>query len=176
MKINIIIIGFFLAIAQGPVAAQDYSELEKISLRSKTECAQNEKLVLECCDYLLESTINSIGEDKNHSGALQFILRWMEATPDYSFTLDETMIETTSSNPSLLGILLVSMSKYALENKTDDADDVKYNSFLRFIEYCEDPDHKVNMSRELEELIKARNENSLKEYLKIGVNGIITLL
>ena len=174
MKIKIIMISLlFYGMAYG-VSAQDYSELDKILLKDKADCSSNEGLVLECSNYLLDSPIDAIDEDPNHMKALQFVMRWMEATPDYSFVLDESMELASGPNPSLLGVLLASMAKYALENKTDDEEDVKYNAFITFINYCEEPKHNVTLTREIKDLIKAKNENSLKEYLKINRNVIIT--
>jgi hypothetical protein len=160
------------------LTAQDYSKLDKIILKDKKDCAENEGLVLECSNYIIGSSIQTIDTDENRVKAIQFVMRWMEATPEYSFLIDESMMEVTSSNPSLLGIILVSMSKYVLENKdgSDDPDDIKYNAFLTFIDYIENPDNDVSLTPDLKELIKARDENTLKQYLKIERRGIITMI
>jgi hypothetical protein len=158
------------------ISAQDYSNLDKIQLNTKTNCAENETLVLECCNYILASPVNELDKDKNRLAALQFIMRWMEATPEYSFMLDESMAKVSSADPALLGVFLSCMSKYAVENKTDDPGDVKYNSFLTFIKYCEDPASKVKLNKDLKELIDAKNTNSLKDYLKIPSKGVLTLM
>jgi len=160
------------------LTAQDYSKLDRIILKDKNDCAKNEDLVLECCNYIIGSTINKIDRDENRAKAIQFVMRWMEVTPDYSFLIDESMMEVTASNPSLLGIILVSMSKYVLENKdgSDDPNDIKYNAFLTFIKYIENPDNGVSITSELKELIKARDENNLKDFLKIDRRGIITMI
>lgn len=176
MKQGILIFCILFSISWNKTFAQDYSDLEKISLKDRTECADNEKLVLECSNYVLESPLNVIEKDENRLSAMKFIMRWMEATPDYSFSLDESMGKATSSNPTLLAVLLAAMSQYALENKTDDANDVKYNSFITFIKYCEDPDNKVKLNEDLKELIKARDENNLKEFLRIRSTGVIAIL
>lgn len=158
------------------VGAQDYSKLDKIELTSEEACSENEKLVVECSDYILKSPINLVEKDDNRLNAVKFILRWMEATPDFSFALDESMGRATSSNPSLLGVLLASMAKYAIENKNDDMNDIKYNSFITFIKYLEDPGNKVKLDEDLKDLIKAKHENNLKEYLQIKSNAVITML
>jgi hypothetical protein len=154
--------------------AQDYSRLEKIELNGKEACTENEKLVTQCSDYILKSPINLVEKDDNRIKAVKFILRWMEATPDYSFSLDETMDKATSSNPSLLGVLLASMAKYAIENKNNDMDDIKYNSFITFIKYLEEPNNKVKLDDDLKDLIKAKHENNLREYLQIESNAVNT--
>lgn len=162
--INLLIIGFTTSLF-----AQDYSNLEKVTLKDKSDYLENENLVKECSNYLLNSPIILIDNDLNHLKAMQFVIRWMEGTPDYSFGLDDAIVKAAKSNSSLLGIYMASMLKYVLENKdkSGDANEVKYNSFLTFIKYCEDSSKKVNQSKEIKKLIKAKNENTLKEYLKI---------
>jgi hypothetical protein len=160
------------------LTAQDYSKLDRIVLKDKDDCAENEDLVLECSNYIIGSPINKIDADENRIKAIQFVMRWMEATPEYSFMIDESIMEVSSSNPSLLGIILVSMSKYVLENKdvSDDPNDIKYNAILTFIKYIEDPDNDVTITSNLKDLIKARDENNLKDYLKIERRGVITMV
>jgi hypothetical protein len=160
------------------LTAQDYSKLDRIILKDKDDCAENEDLVLECSNYIIGSPINKIDTDENRIKAVQFVMQWMEVTPEYSFIIDESIMEVASSNPSLLGIILVSMSKYVLENKdgSDDPNDIKYNAFLTFIQYIENPDNDVTMTSDLQELIKARDENNLKDYLKIERRGILTMV
>ncbi len=174
MKIKSYFLGLLVAFSVN-LFAQDYSNLDEISMKNKSECAENEGLVLECCDYILKSPVNTIDKDVNRLSALQFIMRWMEATPDYSFALDESMAKVANANPTLLGVMLSCMSKYALENKTDNVNDVKYNSFLLFIGYLENPDNKVKLNKDLKELIDAKDRNSLKDYLGISPEGVLTM-
>jgi len=150
--------------------AQDYSGLESIALDDKEDCTKNEKLVLECSDYILNSPADVIMNDLNHLNAMQFIMRWMEGTPDYMFTLDEKIVKATKSETALLSVYMAAMCKFELENKakSEDEDEVKYNSFLIFINYCEDPAMNVKQNKAIKELIKARNENTLKEYLGVS--------
>jgi hypothetical protein len=151
--------------------AQDYSKLDTIKLKDKSDFVKNENLIIECSNYLLNSPIKAIDSDRNHLKALQFIMRWMEGTPDYTFNIDETIAKATKSNPALLGIYMASMSKYVLENKDNSSDDneVMYNSYLIFIKYCEDATKYVKQNKIIKELIKAKNDNTLKDYLKINI-------
>jgi hypothetical protein len=97
-------------------------------------------------------------------------MRWMEGMPDYMFNLDESISEIAKSNNSLYGVFLACISKFVIENKekSKDQEEIKYNTFLTLIKYCEDPSKNVRQSREIKDLIKARDENRLYEYLKIN--------
>ena len=62
--------------------------------------------------------------------SLQFIIKWMSGTPDYTFTLDNITSKVTKGNDDLLGIYMACMVKYCLENKASASDEklVKLNS------------------------------------------------
>lgn len=125
---------------------------------------------MECSDYILNSPVNVIMNDLNHLNAMQFIMRWMEGTPDYMFSIDEKITRSTKSETALLSVYLAAMCKFSLENKakSEDEDEVRYNSFLIFIKYCEDPAREVKQNKAIKELIKTKNEGTLKEYLGIS--------
>jgi len=167
MKIKSLIISLLVLGLVNSLFAQDYSKLDKTVLKEKTDYVENENLVIECSNYLLNSPLDDLKNDLNHVKALLFIMRWMEGTPDYMFDIDDTVGKATKSNPSLLGVYLASMSKYVLENKdkSGDAKEVKYNSFLIFIKYCEDPKNNVRKNKEIKKLIEAKDEGTLREYL-----------
>jgi hypothetical protein len=170
MKIKALIIVAVILLVGNVLTAQDYSKLENIVLKDRTDYSKNEDLVLECSNYLINSPIETLDKDLNHLKALQFIMRWMEGTPDYMFSLDEPIGSVTRSNTTLLGIYMACMTKFVIENKdkSKDQNEIKYNSFITFIKYCEDPTKNVKQSKVIKELIKAKNENSLMEYLNIN--------
>ncbi|HLO58939.1 MAG TPA: hypothetical protein VK179_09375 [Bacteroidales bacterium] len=176
MKLRLVYLVLFHVTLVSGLAAQDYSGLEKIELKDKESCSKNEDKVIECCDYILNSPINLVEKDENRMNAVKFIMRWMDQTPDYNFSLDESTAKVINTTPSLLGVMLASMAQYAIKKKTDDANDLKYNSFVTFIKYCENPENKVSLDDELKELIKAKHENNLKQYLQIKSEGVIAML
>jgi hypothetical protein len=169
MKIKELILIAIILVISNILIAQDYSKLENISFMEITDYSNNESIVLECSDYLLNSPLETLNNDLNRLKALQFIMRWMEGTPDYMFSIDAPIVRISKSNTALLGIYMACMSKFVIENKdkSKDQNEIMYNSFITFIKYCEDPVKKVKQSKGIKELIKARNENKLKEYLNI---------
>ena len=171
MKIRIsLCILLFMLVFPG-IMAQDYSKLDKIDMKTQADYKKNESLVLECANYILDSRIDDINDDPNRQSAMEFIQRWMDGTPDYMFNIDESIGPLLNANPSLLYVYLAAMSKYVLEHKqnADNDNEVKYNSFLIIINYCEDSGHRVRMDQELRNLIKAKDDNKLREYLHIPV-------
>jgi hypothetical protein len=147
--------------------AQDYSKLKDIVMKDKEDFAKAEDKILECSKYVLTTPMDD--ENTNRINALQFMLRWMDGTPEYTFTLDETVGKLAQTSDALLGVYMACMCRYVLENKdkAKNEKDVKYNSVLLLIDYARNPDNKVEISGEMENLIRAKDEHRLKEYIKV---------
>jgi hypothetical protein len=147
--------------------SQDYSKLKEVELKQKEDYTKAEDKILECSKYVLTTPMED--DNTNRNNALQFLFRWMDGTPDYTFTLDETVGKIAQTSDALLGVYMACMCKYVLENKdkAKDEKEVKYNSVLMLIDYSSDPNNKVEITGELENLIKAKDEHRLKEYIKV---------
>lgn len=146
---------------------QDYSNLQDIVLKDKSDYPQAENKVLECAKYIISTPVDD--NNLNRLYAVQFLIRWMVGTPEYTFNMDEIVNKITKSNQNLLGIYLACMTNFVLENKEKAKDDkeVKYNSILTFLNYCETNGSNVKINREVKKMIRAREEGKLKEYLKL---------
>jgi len=147
--------------------AQDYSTLKDVELKHKDDFSKAEVKILECSTYILTTPMDD--ENTNRINAMQFMFRWMDGTPDYTFYLDETVGKLAQTSDALLGVYMACMCRYVLENKekAKDDKDVKYNSVLMLIDYSQDPHHNVEITGELKNLIKAKDEQRLKEYLQV---------
>jgi hypothetical protein len=164
---NIILVFFLLAFTSNGIS-QNYQHLDKIILKDSIDYVENEERVLECSNFILGSSVDVIEKSIKHLNALKFIIRWMEGTPNYSFNLDKSMMDATNSNSTLLSVLFASLTKTAIENKdfTKDSKTINYKSIITFIYYCENKNNKVKQTKYIKKLIKAKNDNTLKEFIK----------
>lgn len=171
MKSRLLIVYILITLVFNGLHAQDYSNLTGIVLKERSDYIKNEELVLECSNYLLNSPVEVLNTDMNRLKALKFVMRWMDGTPDYTFGVDKSVTEITRTNYALLGVYMASMAKFVLENKdkSGDQNEIKYNSFLTLIRYCEDPSKNVKQNRAIRLLIKARDDNNLRAYLKMEI-------
>ena len=169
MKTKNLIIGLYLIGLSTILVAQDYTKLGEIALEDKSDYQKNESLVLECANYILNSQYHLLDKDLNHTNAQLFIIKWMGGTPDYMFSIDETVGKATKSSANLLAVYLAASVKYVLENKemASNENEVKYNSILLFLDYCKDATKNVKVNGEIKKMIKANEENTLREYLKL---------
>ena len=169
MRIKVSVIAFLFVLFFSLANAQDFNNVDKIELKEAADYQKNETVALECASYLLSRPVDKTNSDIKHLKALQFLIRWMDGTPDYSFAIDTSIDKASDSNPPVLAKFLAAMIKYVLENKIekDNKPEIKYNSFLIFLDYCSNTNNQVTQTKEIKKLLKARDEGTLREYLDV---------
>lgn len=78
------------------IFAQDYSKLSEINLTKVSDYRDNEPKVEECANYILGQSIES--NELNKPYCIKFIMKWMEGTPDYSFSLGTDFTDFCKNN------------------------------------------------------------------------------
>ncbi len=162
---NILII--LLLFAWTGINAQKHSPYANIRLETDKDYSDAQKSVLQAANFILSLPVNK--ENTSKSEAMHFLVDWMKGTPDYMFPLNEPIAKISNENPELLIIFMACMTRYVLENpgdKSPEENEINYNGFLIFSDYCNEPKNKVEIRGELKNLIKARKDGNLKDYLK----------
>jgi hypothetical protein len=133
---------------------QNFSELAKTEFKSKESYKPAESQVLTCANYLFSSPANQA--ELNRLNAIQYIIKWMSGTPDYTFDLGEKAMNLTGENSDLLGLYMAAMSKVVLENSTQklSSDEIYNQSEKIMVQYCAVADNKVKPSKKIKQLIK----------------------
>ncbi|MBL7731131.1 MAG: hypothetical protein JNM88_08140 [Chitinophagaceae bacterium] len=146
--------------------SQSLPNYDEIRLDKKEDFnATANDAALQAATYLLSTPMDANSIDRLKS--LQYILKWMSGTPDYSFTLDEQATKFAKGNDDLLGLYLAAMTKYVLENKqaAEDKDKIKLNAVKLIIAYAKDTKNNVKINKELKKVIEADEKGKLEEYL-----------
>lgn len=146
--------------------AQTTTDFDAVKLKRDSDYKEANKYALEASNYVLSVPMdnNSLPRLK----AIQFIMKWMEGTPDYTFSLDATIMEkVVKGNDDLLGVYMACMTKYCLENEANSKDDdvVKLNSIKLILAYCENPANNVKMPKQLKKLSEANKKGELESEL-----------
>ena len=146
--------------------SQDFALLRKINFFSGNDYKRYEKEVHSCADYILKVPVSG---DSNRVLALQTVIKWMRGTPDFTFELDNSVINLTRKDEKVMGVYMAAMTKYVLENPgiSGNPEDVTYHSFLLFLDYCENPANGVLITRRIQKAIDAKNDHRLKKYLQL---------
>ncbi|ULQ56231.1 hypothetical protein KJS94_16395 [Flavihumibacter rivuli] len=150
------------------VFSQGLPKYDEIKLENKedfNDAANN--AALQAANYLLSTPMDSKSIDRLTS--LQYIIKWMSGSPDFSFTLDEQATKFAKNNEDLLGLYMAAMTKYVLENKTESKDQnkIKLNAVRLIIQYSKDTSNNVKINKEIKKAIEAEENGKLEEYLKI---------
>ena len=160
--------GMLLVLFSNLSFAQTLPNFDVIKLESKEDYnATANDAALQASNFLFSTPLDPKSIDRLRS--LQFIIKWMTGTPDYSFTLDEQATKFAKKNDDLLALYMAAMTKYVLENKADakDQNKIKLNAVKIIIAYVTDPKNNVKINKELKNAIEADKNGRLSEYLKI---------
>ena len=147
------------------INAQTLTNFDLIKLEKATDYKAAEPFILQTATYLLSTPFKKDNTDRLNS--LRFISKWMYGTTDYSFVFTDVMGKIGKDNNDLLGLYMAAMAKYTLENKvaSKDAKLVKLNALTLLLNYCENKDNNIKMSKQLKKLSEAKEKGQLEQQL-----------
>ncbi len=147
----------FLSIALS--YSQNFQELGQYEF-SKVESYQTEQpKVLECANYLFNTPSDK--EELNRLTATQYIMKWMEGTPAYTFQIGPEALELTKGNSDLFALYLAGLTKTVLEyNGTDELSSTAIHNASEqlLVEYCSNPANNIKPSKKIKKLIKQKKK------------------
>jgi hypothetical protein len=166
MKHTLFLILVLITLSSG--FSQELPNYEAIKLETKDDYNEtSNNAALHASNYLFSTPVNSKSLDRLRS--LQFIIKWMTGTPDYSFSLDQQAMKLSKNNDEILGLYMAAMTKYVLENKADSDDQgkIKLHAVKLLAQYAKDSNNKVKITKELKKAIEADANGTLEAYLSI---------
>lgn len=161
MKLRTLLLTLLLMLVASNSFSQDFSDLDKVPLKGKNDFKSAEDKVLECAKYIISSPLDK--EDSQLKSAENFVLNWMAGTPDYSFTLDDSLQPIMEKGPALLGVFMACYSQTAiLDSHNLKSDDIFKKTMTSFIAYCKNPANKVELTEGVNKLIKQEENGKYK--------------
>jgi hypothetical protein len=143
------------------VFSQDISGCETIPLRTNEEIKNAEPCIKKLSTYALSQPMRGYNEEAHY--ARKVVLAWVESTPDYSFSLNKSIMKIfKDDNLTLFNVYVCCLANAAL---TKDKDFNKYALEI-FVNYVTNPESKVSQSKTIEKLIKDWKNESIDKYLK----------
>ena len=145
--------------------AQTIPNFDIVKLEHATDYKTAEPIALQAATYLLTTPFEK--NNANRLKSLSFIIKWMRGTPNYSFTMQDVAGKLLKGDDEFLGLYMVAMAKYALENKASskDARLVKLNAITALLNYCENPGNNLRMTRQLKKLSEAKEKGQLEQAI-----------
>lgn len=143
--------------------AQDFSKLKQIPLTNEEECQSAEDKVIECSEYLFSIPCE---ENLTTLNITQFLLKWMGATPEYSFGFETNFNKAIKSDMALVARYLGAMCLYAIENGHKVADkELQLESIKIVLDYSGDEKNAVNVSKKLKKFMDANEAGTLVDLI-----------
>ncbi len=138
------------------VFSQDYSILDKDSLKTPEDFQNAESTVLECSNYLLSNPVDK--DVQNRLDAFQYLFQWMEGTPDHTFTIGEEAVDLTNGNPEMLTLYFASLSKTVLDAKDLNLtnEQIQEQATDHLINYCSMQKNNLKPTKAMKKLIKSK--------------------
>lgn len=138
------------------VFSQDYSILDKDSLKTPEDFQNAEPIVLDCSNYLLSNPVDK--DVQNRLDAFQYLFQWMEGTPDHTFSIGEEAVDLTNGNPEMLTLYFASLSKTVLDAKDLNftKEQIHEQATEHLINYCSNQDNNVKPTKPMKKLIKSK--------------------
>lgn len=145
--------------------AQTLPNFDLIKLEKTADYKAADPFVLQTATYLLATPIKKDSPDRLN--ALRFISKWMSGTPDHSFVFGGEDAGIYKDNNDVLGVYMAAMAKYTLENKeaSKDAKLVKLNAITLLLNYCENKDNNIRMTKQLRKLAEAKAKGTLEQAI-----------
>ena len=154
MKKHLILLLFVLF--SNLAVAQDFSNLANASFKSREDYKNAESTVLKCADYLLANPIDR--DPNNRINSFQYLFKWMEGTPDHTFSVDVDVMKLTDDNQDLLTMYFVSMAKAVLSESGNEltGSDINDQAILYMIEYCSNEQNNLKPSKKMKKIAKKK--------------------
>src|ERR1700753_3767234 len=100
VKMKRILLVCMLAFAGCNLFAQDLPQFDLVKLQKSKDYKLAEPTVVQTADFIISSPIDKNTDTKTI--AAQFLMKWMDGTPDFTFTLDENSTRSFLQNNELM--------------------------------------------------------------------------
>jgi hypothetical protein len=156
---------FLLIISVGTGFAQTLPKFDQYKFNTTSDYKLADSAVLQTANFLLSTPIDQNNPTRIKAG--QFVMRWMEGTPDYTFSLEQNAIKYLSGNVDLMLLYMTSMAKYALETKSTDVKVITINGVKTLLAYVNNPTSNVKKDKNLKKLSDANDRGNLEDLLNL---------
>ena len=143
------------------------SSYSEIKLETKDDYHSAESSVLKASNYLFTTKYDK--DDLERLYAIEFIMKWMGGTPDFSFELDEKFTKPFLHETDLLGFYMSALAKFAIEHKeqSKNANVLNLGAVKMIIDYSNKPANNLKQTGELKKIASALKKGELEKYFGI---------
>jgi hypothetical protein len=139
-------------------------DYNKYTFEDPADFKSAEPDVVKLATVMLNSDITKAELDRLN--AMQFLIKWMEGTPDYSFKIDKSY-SLMGNDVQAQGLYMFALAKYRIENPTVTTDQaINTGVWKTIITTLESPGTNVKITSKLKKLLEANKKGELEAFLK----------
>lgn len=144
--------------------SQESPKVKHIKLNKKSHYKSAEPEVLKLVNYLFETPIDSKNYTRKEAG--EFLIRWMNGTPDYVFVLEDKEINYFNTDADLMLTYMAGLTKFTLQHPTiKDQKQLIIGTMKLVLPYLDQQVDKKNWSNQLWQLNDANLKSRLEGFL-----------
>lgn len=155
---------FFLLCSSLSSFAQAAPNFKQIKLNKRAHYKDAEQTVINTINYLFATPIDE--KNKARADAGQFLLKWMNGTPDYTFHLGEKETNYFNTDADLMLIYMAALTKFTLANKNIKEQKTLILGTMNIVlPYLNNQAFKKTWSVDLWQLTEAHQKGRLESFL-----------
>lgn len=144
--------------------SQELPKVKHIKLNKKSHYKSAEPEVLKLINYLFETSIDTKNYTRKEAG--EFLIRWMNGTPDYVFVLEDKEIKYFNTDADLMLVYMAGLTKFTLKHPTiKDQKELIIGTMKLVLPYLDQQVDKKSWSNQLWQLNDANLKNRLESFL-----------
>lgn len=144
--------------------AQVVPNFRLIKLNKRVHYRDAEPAVINTITYLFNNPIDK--KNKLRADAGQFLLKWMNGTPDYTFNLGENETNYFNTDADLMLMYMAALTKFTLANKEiKDQKTLILGAMNIVLPYLHNQEYKKTWSANLWQLTEAHQKGTLENFL-----------
>ena len=156
----------FVVLSAFTVFSQTLPALDNVKLVAKEDYRAADTITLQVDNYLLSNPIDLNPADRLKAG--QYLLKWMEGTPDHTFSLGQDILKYVEKDVDLMAVYFAALTRFAIKNKeVKDDKTMQLGAMKDLVAYVDKPSNNVKMTRLLKKLSEANQKNELQSFLKL---------
>lgn len=145
-------------------AQTDFSELNQIQFANVGDYRQHEDKVMEVVQHILTTPISD--NEQKSLYARQFLIEWMEGTPDHTFLIDNFGLLVSKKNEDMLSVYMAALSKVDIETPGLAPEANKLLVARIVADYVAEEEHDVKLDKYLKGLVAARQAGTVEDYIQ----------
>lgn len=136
---------------------QNFKKLINFKFKTEESYRTEASKVLECANYLFDNPSDK--EEINRAICMQFIMNWMNGTPDYMFEIGDDAMDLTKGKQELFGLYMAAMTKVVLDDPDKEFSNNEMHNGAQeiLVNYCADTGNNIKPSKKIKKILKSRN-------------------